>query len=44
MFGVANGEDHCQRIGLMRSFDLAEFQGTLEHWFEGAQVRVMDIV
>lgn len=33
-----------QRIGLMRSFDLAEFQGTSEEWFEGAQERVMDIV
>lgn len=33
-----------QRIGLMRSFDLAEYLGTSEDWFEGAQERVMDIV
>lgn len=33
-----------QRIGLMRSFDLAEFQGTSEEWFAGTQERVMDIV
>lgn len=37
-----------QRIGLTRSFDLAEdlaeFQGTSEEWFEGAQQRVVDIV
>lgn len=37
-------DEAYQRIGLMCSFDLAEFPGTLEDWFEGAQIRVMDIV
>lgn len=33
-----------QRVGMMRSFDLAEDQGTSKEWFEGAQERVIDIV